>query len=140
MAAEGDARLIDDPLVHRACHHGGEFAAQVAVAGALQGGQHIGAIALVELARHHGGAERDGTHRQGSRPLTPHGGGGIIGFQLDGQPQQGGALAQQRRVGDHHQLVRPVPLGYLQHQVRAYAGGLTRGDGKTMAVHLLIAH
>ena len=126
--------------MHRAGHHGGELAAQVAVTGTLQGGQHIGAIALVEFTRHHGGAEGNGTDRQGPRPLPPHGGSGIIGFQLDGQPQQGGAFAQQGGIGDHHQLVWPVPLGYLQHQVRAYAGGLTRGDGKTMAVHLLIGH
>mgnify|MGYP000370229019 CR=1 FL=1 len=64
---------------------------------------------------------------------------GVVG-EGDQRHLAAGAFAQQGGIGDHHQLVWPVPLGYLQHQVRAYAGGLTRRDGKTMAVHLLIAH
>ncbi len=121
--------------MHRPGHHGGKFAVQVAVAGALQGSQHIGAVALIQLAWHHGGAERHGADGQSPRPLRTGGGVFVIGFKLDGQPQQGGPFAQQGGIGDHHQLMGPGPLGNLQHQIRAYARRFTRGDGKTMAVH-----
>lgn len=110
-------------LVHRPGHHGGKFAAHVAVAGALQGGQHVGAIALVQLARYHGGAEGNRTDAEGARPLRLCRLTGIIGQQLDGQTQQGGPFAQQRRIGDHHQLVRPILLGYLQHQIGPIPAG-----------------
>ncbi len=67
-------------------------------------------------------------------------------------PTQGGPFAQQGGIGDHHQLVRPILQGYLQHQIRAYARRFTRRDGETtavclrldavwmLAVHLRIAH
>ncbi|MNF94940.1 hypothetical protein D3C84_776700 [compost metagenome] len=152
MAAERDAGLVDDPLVHRAGHHGGKLAAQVAVTGPLQGGQHIGAVVLIQLTRHHGGAEFDWAEGQGAGPLRVGRGAGIIGFQHYGQPQQGGPRQQQVGIGDHHQLMGPIPLGYLQHQIRTYARRFTRRDGETttahllldsiwmLAVHLLIAH
>ncbi len=126
-------------LVHRPGHHGGKLAAHVAVAGALQGSQHVGAVALVEHARHHGGAEGNRTDGEGTRPLRVGRLVGIIGLQLDGQPQQGGPLAQQRRIGDHHQLVRPILLGNLQHQIRADPGRFTWGDGETTTTHQLPA-
>ena len=100
---------------------------------------HIGAIAFVQLTRHHRGAEADWTDAQGTRPLRLGKGLGVIGLQLDGQPQQGGPFEQQGGIGDHHQLVGPILLGYLQHQIRAYSGGLTRGNGETTTAHQLPA-
>ena len=73
VTAERDASLVDDPLVHRPGHHGGKFAVQVAVAGALQGSQHIGAVALIQLAWHHGAPSGHRADGQSPRPLRTGG-------------------------------------------------------------------
>ena len=69
VAAEGDAGLVDHPLVDRSGHQGCELATQGAGGSPLKGRQHIAAVGHIQLARGGGLGKGDGFQRQGAGRL-----------------------------------------------------------------------
>ena len=127
VAAEGDARIVDDPLVHRAGDQRRIAALQAAKGGAAQGLQHIAGVAGIQPPRGRGAGQRDGVTVEAAR----RGGavGTVPGQQFQGQVQALGAATQQFRVGHRHQGAGPGLLGDADRQVGPDPGGLARGQG-----------
>ena len=111
VATETNPGVIDDPLVHRACHQGSKLPIQRPLRRSRQGGQHVGAVGHLQLPRGGGFGQRNGGYSQGSWLLGASLGLGIIGEQLDIESELCCSLGQQLRVGNDHQLYRPAPGG-----------------------------
>ena len=126
VAAEGNARLVDDALMNGAGDHGLALATYCIREGFVQGGQHIGGVGGVQLS---GGDRR----REGNVPKGQVAGSGQRAArgspQPQGQPQPAGTGLEQGAVCVGNEFTGLRLLDQLDQQVGADPRGLPGGDG-----------
>src|SRR5688500_15089340 len=128
VAGELNAGIVDDALLHRRGDHGRELAAHAAVDGTVEHREHMARIEDIELAGGAGHAQRHVQHPQRSGPRGPRGP-GIVGLEEDVGAQELRALGEQLVAADDDQFGGKPGLRECETEIRADAGGFTRGDG-----------
>jgi hypothetical protein len=108
VTGEGNAGIVDHALLHRRGDHRVEFAAEAAGNGAVEHGEHVGAVRRIELSGHRGMAQRKV-------------------FDLRG--------LEERAVADHHHPRAQVLCGDALAKLGTDAGRLTRGERDHRALY-----
>ena len=131
VSGKGNARIIDDALVHGCGDHAGEFAGQAALYCTAQGFQHIRGIGGIELSGLRG--MRQGNMQHAQLAVLARIAGRVV-VQLNVDAELRGTLLQQRLVGDHHQ--RLFMPRQLQAEIGADSGRFACGDGEGAAASI----
>ncbi len=142
MTGKGDARLIDNTLVHWSGDHGVKGALQTPASRFLNHIDHIASIAPVGFSRYRIFFLLAGDHQHfvgeiGNTGFLPG-----KGFDGDIQAELASTLAQHVRIGKNNDLrIMGLASSLHQTQVGADTGGLTRGDDEPwyLSSHDLIA-
>ena len=130
VSAEGDAGLVDHALVNRRGDDGVELPGERAVDGALEQRQHVARVGRIRAAgdarcaeRQMRDSERTGCMRGAARCRSA-----CVAGERDRKLQLLRTRGEQRAVAEAHQLARQLAQGERQAQLRADAGGLSRGQ------------
>jgi hypothetical protein len=125
VAGEGDARVVDDALVHRSGDERVELAAHAAGDGGCQRFDHVGSVGDIRLARSDGARRPDRQHINArargiaSVPFT----------RGECQAQLSCPRFQHGGIGDQHQRTARRLLCETHGNIRPDTGGLAGGEG-----------
>jgi hypothetical protein len=132
VTGEGDARVVQDPLVDGAGHQGVEAAEEAPVASGGQGSDDIRAVTYVQPSGYDWRAQGDRQHPQ----CAPRGRlGCIAGVEVQKpqwQTQGAGTVQEHIRVCDRDQLHPLGLLGEPHDQIRSDTGRLPGGKRKPL--------
>ena len=138
VSREIEARFDERALLYRCRHHGGELAAQAAVASPIEHGDDGGGVARVELPGHHRmrcrhieELERTGSRDRGS-------GRGVVSRDERCGARGRRRLREKPRVAGDHQVGRPVRPCERDAGVRPDTRRLTRGDDDARDAHYIL--
>src|SRR4051812_18072597 len=126
---ERHAAIIDHALLHGRRDHGRELTADAAGNGAIEHREHVTRIGRIETACDAGGREWYVDHVDAAGFMRAALSGRFISTQRDGKTQLTRTLGEQRAAADDDERAWEIDAAESETEIRADAGGLTRGDG-----------